>query len=49
MLICPLRFPFKASSRFPGGTFRSSNRPAMSNCLNFLRAISSNDENRRTR
>lgn len=49
MLICPFRLPFKASRRLPGGTVRSSSRPAISNCLSFRLATASTAVNRRTR
>lgn len=48
MLCCPTRSPFKASSRFPGGTRRSPNRPAISNCRNLRRATAEIFANRPT-
>jgi len=46
MLCCPSRSLFKASSRFPGGTRRSLNRPAISNCRNLRRATAEMFANR---
>lgn len=46
MLCCPARRPFSASSRLPGGTRRSSNRSAISNCRNLRRAAAAMFTNR---
>lgn len=48
ILICPALLPLSRSRRFPGGTRKSSKRPAISSWSSFRRAILSNELKRLT-